>query len=156
MINSLRLLALAGVLLAAMPAAAQPTPSAAQGATICGQPVPPPAVLPPAGTGPIVYLIAPCFEAQGNTSLVDIQTYLYYIQFRASRPREGVWVPWDEAAEQAIRDDFKRLWATNFLDNLSIEAADYTFSNGVVGKLVTYQLEERQRVKNVDYVGSKK
>ena len=157
MINPLRLLALAGVLLAALPAGAQPAPPAAQpGATICGQPVPAPRALPPAGSGPVIYLIAPCFEAQGNTSLVDIQTYLYYIQLKASRPSENAWVPYNDEAEQAIRDDFKRLWATNFLDNLSIETADYVFSNGVVGKLVTYQLEERQRVKNVDYVGSKK
>src|SRR4029077_4987145 len=42
------------------------------------------------------------------------------------------------------------------LDNLSIETQDYTFENGVVGKLVVYNMEERQRVKNVDYVGSKK
>ena len=75
---------------------------------------------------------------------------------RPSRPSEGVWVPYDEAAEKTIRDDFKRLWATNFLDNLSIDADDYTFSNGVVGKLVIYNMEERQRVKIVDYAGSKK
>ena len=98
----------------------------------------------------------PCFEAQGNTSLVDIQTYLYYIQLKASRPSEGVWVPYNDEAENTIREDFKRLWATNFLDNLSIDVEDYTFSNGVVGKLVTYDMEERQRVKIVDFVGSKK
>src|SRR6185295_14815803 len=48
------------------------------------------------------------------------------------------------------------LGATNFLDNLSIEAFDYVFDNGVIGKLVGYNMEERQRVKIVDYVGSKK
>ena len=32
---------------------------------------------------------------------------------------------------------------------------DYLFSNGVVGKLVTYDMEERQRIKIVDYTGSK-
>jgi outer membrane protein assembly factor BamA len=37
-----------------------------------------------------------------------------------------------------------------------IETQDYVFSNGVVGKLITYNMEERQRVKIVDYVGSKK
>ena len=96
------------------------------------------------------------FEAQGNISLVDIQTYLYYIQLKSSRPSEGVWVPYDESSERTIREDFLRLWGTNFLDNISIETQDYTFSNGVMGKLVVYNLEERQRVKIVDYTGSKK
>ncbi len=35
-------------------------------------------------------------------------------------------------------------------------SSDYVFSNGVVGKLITYDMEERQRVKIVDFVGSKK
>ena len=53
-------------------------------------------------------------------------------------------------------DDFRRLWNTNFLDDLSIDVQDYTFANGVIGKVVTYNLEERQRVKIVDFTGSKK
>jgi outer membrane protein insertion porin family len=153
------MVAAAMLLPAAAARAQQPAPTGAAGAagaTICGQQVPPPRALPPAGSGPVVYLIAPCFEAQGNTSLVDIQTYLYYIQLKASRPSEGAWVPYNEETEDTIREDFKRLWATNFLDNLSIDVEDYTFSNGVVGKLVTYDMEERQRVKIVDFVGSKK
>ena len=32
-------------------------------ATFCGQSVPPPANLPPAGSGPVVWLIGPCFSA---------------------------------------------------------------------------------------------
>ena len=103
-----------------------------------------------------MFQIVPCFEAQGNVSLVDIQTYLYYIQLKSSRPSEGVWVPYDETAEKTILDDFKRLWATNFLDDISIDVTDYPFTNGVIGKIVTYNLEERQRVKIVDYTGSKK
>jgi len=144
------------------PAAAVPSPASApaqSGANpqlICGQDVPPPRALPPAGSGPVVYLIAPCFEAQGGTSLIEPQTYLYYIQLKASRPSEGVWVPYDASSEKTILEDFHRLWNTNFLDNLWIDVKDYTFSNGVVGKLVTYNMEERQRVKIVDYVGSKK
>ena len=126
-------------------------------ATICGQPVPPPANLPPAGSGPVLWVMAPCFDAQGNVSLVDIQTYLYYIQLKdkLSSPLRGVWVPYDESIEQVIRDDFQRLWATGFLDDIKIEYHDYTFSNGVVGRLVTYNLEERQRIRTIDYVGSK-
>jgi outer membrane protein insertion porin family len=134
-----------------------PAPPPAAGATICGQPVPPPANLPPAGSGPVLWVMAPCFEAQGNVSLVDIQTYLYYIQLKdkLSRPSQNYWVPYDESIEQIIRDDFQRLWATNFLDDIRQEYEDYTFSNGVVGRMVTYHLEERQRIRTIDYVGSK-
>ena len=56
---------------------------------------------------------------------------------------------------QSVLEDFKRLWATGFLDDLSVEATDYTFSNGVVGKLIVYRMEERQRMKIVTYKGSK-
>ncbi len=73
------------------PAETKPAP-AANPQLICGQEVPAPRALPPAGSGPVVYLIAPCFEAQGGTSLIEPQTYLYYIQQKASRPSEGVWV----------------------------------------------------------------
>ena len=64
-------------------------------------------------------------------------------------------MPYDAAAEERLRDDFRSLWATNFLDDLSIEVTDYTFSNGVIGKLIKYDIEERQRIKIVDYTGSK-
>ena len=35
--------------------------------------------------------------------------------------------------EQVFANDFKTLWATNFLTDLSIETVDYPFSNGVIG-----------------------
>src|SRR3954467_893612 len=56
--------------------------------------------------------------------------------------------------QSGILDDFKRLWATNFLDDLSIDVADYHFANGVIGKLVTYNMEERQRIKNITYINA--
>ena len=132
------------------PAAANNNPS-----TICGAPIPQPATLPPANSGPVVYLIVPCFAKQGGSPVVEPETYLYYIQLRPSLPSQNMWVPWDAAREQMAKDDFKRLWGTNFLDNLSVETTDYTFSNGVVGKIVLYDMEERERVKIVDYQGSK-
>ena len=70
-------------------------------------------------------------------------------------PSQNQWVPYDAAAEDRLRSDFRSLWATNFLDDLSIEVTDYTFPNGVVGKLIKYDIEERQRIKIVDYTGSK-
>ena len=147
------------VALAAAPLRAQdpaPQPPAAPGTVrFCGQDVPPPASLPPAGSSPVVYLFGPCFEAQGGASVIDPETYLYYIQLKPSQPSQGNWTPYDEAAEKTILEDFHRLWNTNFLDNLWIDVTNYTFSNGVVGKLVSYNMEERQRVKIVDYIGSK-
>ena len=111
-----------------------PTAPASQGApTICGVPVPPPANLPPAGSGPVLYRSASCFPAQGNVSTVEPQTYLYYMELskRVSRPSQNIWMPYNEEAEQIAVADHKRLWATSFLDDLSIDAQDYTFSNGV-------------------------
>ena len=138
--------------------AAQPAERPGVALTVCGTPVPPPAVLPPAGSGPVFWQIAPCFEAQGNVNLVDVQTYLYYIQAqqKTSRPSQNLWTPYDESVEKIVREDFLRLWNTKFLDNLSIETIDYTFANGVVGKIVVYNIEERQRIKIYDFVGSKK
>ena len=40
-----------------------------------------------------------------------------------SQPSQGIWVPYDEKAEQTMREDFKRLWATSFLDDLRIRTA---------------------------------
>ena len=110
----------AAALHAQQPPATAPPSSAP--ATICSQQVPPPSSLPPAGSGPVLWVMAPCFEAQGNISLIDAQTYLYYIQLKdkLSSPSRGVWVPYDASIEQIIRDDFLRLWNTNFLDNISI------------------------------------
>ena len=76
---------------------------------------------------------------------------MYYIQLRTSQTRQNQFVWYDAATEQMMLSDFKRLWATNFLDDLSIEVTDYTFPNGTVGKIVTYHMEERERVKIVDY-----
>ena len=127
-------------------------------ATICGLTVPEPSRLPPPGSGPITYVILPCFEKQGGIPIVDAKTYLFYMEMtsRVSRPSENRWVPYTDEVEATIVGDFKRLWATNFLDDLSIEVRDVRFANGVVGKVVVYNMEERQRVRIVDYIGSDK
>ena len=147
---------LGSVVLCAAPATAQQAPLPVSSSTrICGQDVPPPVNLPPAGSGPVLYLYAPCFEEQGGASVIEPETYLYYIHLKPSLPSQNQWTPWDEEAEKTVHEDFLRLWGTNFLENLWIESQDYMFSNGVVGKLITYHMEERQRVKIVDYVGTK-
>ncbi len=153
---SLRPLAVAALALsAAAPAAAQEPAAALPPANVCGQQIAPRAQ-PPTGHAPVVLFIAPCFESQGNASVIDAQTYLYYIQQKFSTPSQNQWVNYDDTSEKTILDDFHRLWNTNFLDNLWIDVSDYKFPNGTIGKVVTYNMEERQRVKIVDYVGSKK
>ena len=67
-----------------------------------------------------------------------------------------MFVPFNEATEKSLRDDFNRLWATSFLDNLWIEKLDEPYENGVMGHRIIYHMEERPRVKIVDYTGSTK
>jgi outer membrane protein insertion porin family len=135
-----------------LPGQVAPTPTT--NLVVCDANIPAPTVLPPAGSGPVVYLIVPCFEKQDHVNLVPPETYLGSVDLEPSLPTQGVWRPFDEAARQTIRDDFWRLWNTNFLDDLSIEVHDYVFENGVVGKVVNYSIEERSRIRVVDYEGS--
>jgi outer membrane protein insertion porin family len=125
-------------------------------ATVCDLQIPLPAKAPPSGSGPVVYQILLCFERQGGSSVIEANTYLYYIQLRGSTSSQDRWIPYNEATEQTMLADFKRLWATNFLDDLSVSVVDYPFANGVMGKIVVYNMEERQRVKIVDYEGNAK
>jgi outer membrane protein insertion porin family len=108
---------------------------------------------PPGGSPPVVRFVEIKSTAQNDALAVDPETYLYYIQTKPSSAQFGRWVPYNE---QSVLDDFKRLWATNFLDDLTIEVKDVPYPNGVIGKHVIFDLEERQRVKIVDYVGSDK
>ena len=150
------------------------TPSAAQGvnpagqdpvptapvldlpATICDQTVPEPVRLPPATSGPVLTAVMLCFEKQGGSPVVEANTYLYYMQAKGSRPSLNEWIAYDDSIQQVGLSDFKRLWATNFLDDLQIEVRDVRYANGVRGKVLVYNMEERQRVKIVDYVGTMK
>ena len=47
------------------------------------------------------------------------------------------------AVDRAIFEDYQRLWNNNALADLSIDIRDFAFSNGVIGKLVTYDITER-------------
>jgi outer membrane protein insertion porin family len=103
-------------------------------------------VPPPAPGGPTVLSGLELKFHPDNTPMVETNTYLYYIK---SLPVvNNQWQPYNEAELLA---DYRRLWATNFLDNLWIEVLDEPFSNGVIGKHVIFHFEERQRVKIVDY-----
>jgi outer membrane protein insertion porin family len=123
--------------------------------TACGTPVAAPAALPPAGSPPFIWQLELCFDRQGNTSTVDNETYLYWIKLPVSQPSQGKFVTYDQKTEEQMIADFKALWATKFLEDLSIEVTDHTFENGVVGKMVVYRMEERERVKIVDYRNTK-
>src|SRR5438270_14096647 len=98
---------LGSVVLCAAPASAQqqapavPPAPVSSSTRICGVDVQPPKhsdgspSLPPAGSGPVVYLLAPCFEEQGGASVIEPETYLYYIHLQPSLPSQDKWVPWD-------------------------------------------------------------
>ena len=138
---------------------AQPTPDVLRlPATVCGLEVPAPANTPPSGTPTVLYALVLCFEKQGGASVIEPQTYQYYLELqnRVSIPSQNKWVPYTDEIETVVLGDFKRLWATNFLDDLSIDVRDVDLGNGVTGKLVVYSMEERQRIKIVDYIGSSK
>ncbi len=139
---------------APLPSRAQELTAAGAPQSICGLPIPPPAAEPPAGMPPVIFQIVPCFDRQGNVSMIEPETYLHYIHTAVSRPSRSEWVPYDEPAVESIRQDFRRLWATGFLDDLTIEAIDYPFTNGTTGKLIVYRIDERRRIKIVNYEGS--
>jgi outer membrane protein insertion porin family len=139
------------LLATALAFAAIPTIALAQApATPPSQPA---VTLPPADSGPLVRVIELRFEPV-NESLIEPQTYLYYIQTQSSRGSDGIWAPFNEQTEQTLLGDFKRLWATNFLDNLRIEVLDEPYPNGVMGKHIIFHMEERPRVKIIDYPDS--
>src|SRR5688572_30695334 len=141
-----------------------PAPPLKLPATVCGLEVPAPVgkdgapTAAPAGSPALLYAMLTCYEKQGGVSVVDPETYLYYIELKnhVSSAAQGKWTPYTDATEQIILADFKRLWATNFLDDLEIDVKDVDLGNGVIGKLVVYNMEERQRVKIVDYLGTGK
>ena len=106
---------------------------------------------PPANSPPLVR----CLEWQFhpvNQGLISPDTYAYYVKTKFSKPSEDLWVPYNEDQLQA---DFTSLLKTNFLDNIWIQVIDEPFDNGVVGKHVVFHLEERPKLKGIEYTGSK-
>jgi outer membrane protein insertion porin family len=135
-----------------------PAPGAALTTAPCsGQPIAAPAATPPAGMA-FVWTLDLCFDKQGNASSIENDTYLYYIKLKdfLSLPSQGKWVPYDEKIEQMALADFNTLMKTTaFLDDMTVEVTDYAFPNGAIGKIVTYRMEERERIRVIDYQGSK-
>src|SRR4051812_32606695 len=116
-----------------------------------------PAATPPANV-PFVWMLDLCFDKQGNSPTIETETYLYYIKLKdmVSRPSQGIWVPYDDKVEQTAVSDFNTLMkSTSFLEDMAVDVTDYAFPNGAVGKIITYRMEERERIKVIDYQGSK-
>jgi len=144
-------------LLMSWPAAAQ-EPRAPQNPAPCAADTPNAGrvMVPPAGTGPVYRNLELTFPKQGDVSSIEPATYLYYIQTLPSRPcQTGTFIPWNEQSEQRLLDDYKRLWNTSFLTDLILDVVDEPYENGVTGKRVRFVMEERERVKIVQYTGSK-
>jgi outer membrane protein insertion porin family len=75
-----------------------------------------------------------------NNQYLQKETLFFYISTK----------PGDAYDERKLRDDFRRLWDTGFLDDLQIEAVD-----GTHGKVVRFKVTERKRIQIVDFRGSK-
>ena len=116
----------------------------------------PPAALPPGGSPTLMRGVELRFPTQGNIGSVEYDTYLYYMKIteHLSNSAQGKWVPYTEATERVVLEDFQRLWDLGFLSDLWIEVVDDPWPNGVEGKRVIFNLEERQRLKIVVYEGT--
>ena len=144
-------------LLVASPARAQQARPAAIQPCSANEIAPPPGVapnLPPANSGPIYRCAQLMFHPAGDRvtetqPMVDSATYAFYLRTTPSQRSQNRWVTYDESA---IQSDFWNLWRTNFLEDLWIERFDEPYENGVVGVHVVFHMEERARVKIVDYV----
>ncbi len=152
----------AAMLLSGGPGVAAAEPEQQQQPSLFGQrqpeQAPPPTeALPPDGSPPLLRTLELRFPTHENgVGSVEYETYLYYMQLteHLSSPSQGKWAPYTEATERIILEDFQRLWDLGFLSDLWIEVVDDPYANGVEGKRVVFNLEERQRVKIVTYEGS--
>ena len=111
---------------------------------------------PPLDSPKLLHNIELRFPTQGGVPMIEPATYLYYMEIdtHVSQPAQGVFTPYTEAMEEIVLADFWRLWDTRFLSDLWIELEDDPFENGVEGVRVIFNLEERERVKLVNYTGS--
>ena len=111
-----------------------------------------PAKQPPSGSPKLLRCITFDFIPDGTSSL-DPATYVYYLKRQTgSDSTRDLWVPYQE---QEILDDFWNLLNTGFLDDLWVERIDEPYENGTPAEHIIYHLEERPRLKIVDYTGSK-
>src|SRR6188768_2857786 len=76
-------------------------------------------------------------EIAGSHQMPD-GSFLFYVSTK----------PGDAYDDLRLRGDFRRLWDTGFLDDLRLEVAD-----APEGKVVTFRVAERARVRVVDFRG---
>src|ERR1041385_4081028 len=76
----------------------------------------------------------------GNKRIAT-ETYLYYVSSKVGSTYD----------EDTLRQDFRRLWQTGFLDDLKIES-----EKTPQGVEVTFRVVERPLVKQIEYSGNKK
>ena len=75
-----------------------------------------------------------------NNQFIQKETLLFYVSTK----------PGERYDERRLKEDFRRLWDTGFLDDLTLETRD-----GQQGKIVLFRVSERPRIQIVDYRGSK-
>jgi outer membrane protein insertion porin family len=75
-----------------------------------------------------------------NNRYLQKETLLFYISTK----------PGDRYSVERLREDFRRLWDTGFLDDLYVEVLE-----GTQGAIVRFHVAERKRIQIIDYRGSK-
>jgi outer membrane protein insertion porin family len=75
-----------------------------------------------------------------RNQFLDKETFLFYISTK----------PGDRYDERRLKDDFRRVWETGFVEDLLLDVRD-----GAKGKIVTFVVDERRRIQIIDYRGSK-
>ena len=78
-------------------------------------------------------------DVQGSQFLQK-ETLLFYVSTKAG----------ERLDERRLKDDFRRLWDTGFLDDMRLDVLD-----GAQGKTIVFTVKERKRIQIVDYRGSK-
>src|SRR6187401_2605708 len=109
---------------------------------------------PPAGSAPVYRCAQIMPHGAGDRvtevePMIDPYTYGGRLTPAWSLVDRNQWKPYDESI---ILADFWKLWRTEFLEDEWIQVIDEPFPNGVIGKHVVFHLEERARLKVVDYL----
>ena len=76
-----------------------------------------------------------------NNQFLQKETFLFYISTKVG----------DRYDERRLKEDFRRLWDTGFVDDLFIDVRDSPTGS----KIVTFRVNERKRIQIVDYRGIK-
>ena len=92
-----------------------------------------------APAAPAAAPIVESVSVQGNQFL-EPETLLFYVSTK----------PGERYDERRLKDDFRRLWDTGFLEDLVLRVND-----GAKGKAVIFHVWERKRIQIVDFRGNK-